>query len=448
MHKKYGPVVRINPDEIHFNDPDFLDALYPGPGRKTGKPKFVGVRSGTPHSIVATVDHDMHRRRRNAIAPFFSGASIRRLEPIMKEYMAKILSRMEQSGKRSEVVELHRVFKACTSDLITIYAFGDSFNFIDEKEYGKSYFDAVDGFFGLTHIFGNFPWFATLVRSVPAWVFNGVFPSMREVSEKQEWWIKKVHEIRSSNDPERIKNTIFGGILNSSLPEEEKTDERLASEAQLVIFAGEGTTAYTLTSAVYQLLANPGELQKLKDELHAAIPVGERGEIPAFSQVDGLPYFNAVIQEVIRLHPGTMNRQVRVFPDPIVYHDKRTDQEYVLHPGTVTSISPLITHMNPDVFEDPYEFRPQRWIDNPKLSRAFMGFSRGTRSCVGMTLARREMAIVLASLFLKYDVYRGQKGPTLELYDTIRARDIDANLDYIIPLPAKGSLGLRVRIRN
>ena len=65
-----------------------------------------------------------------------------------------------------------------------------------------------------------------------------------------------------------------------------------------------------------------------------------------------------------------------------------------------------------------------------------------------MTLARREMAIILASLFLRYDLYRGQEGPTLELYDTTRERDIDANSDYIIPVPAKGSQGLRVKIRQ
>jgi hypothetical protein len=51
-----------------------------------------------------------------------------------------------------------------------------------------------------------------------------------------------VREIRTSNDPERVRNTIFGGVLSSSLPEEEKTDFRLASETQLVVFAGEGTT--------------------------------------------------------------------------------------------------------------------------------------------------------------------------------------------------------------
>ena len=65
-----------------------------------------------------------------------------------------------------------------------------------------------------------------------------------------------------------------------------------------------------------------------------------------------------------------------------------------------------------------------------------------------MNLARREMVMVLASLFLKYDVYRGQEGPTLELYDTERARDIDANYDLIIPSPARGSKGLRVRVRK
>lgn len=55
-------------------------------------------------------------------------------------------------------------------------------------------------------------------------------------------WIEQVEEIRSSPNPERVKTTIFEGILNSKLPKEEKTNARLAHEAQLVVFAGQGTT--------------------------------------------------------------------------------------------------------------------------------------------------------------------------------------------------------------
>jgi hypothetical protein len=54
----------------------------------------------------------------------------------------------------------------------------------------------------------------------------------------------------------------------------------------------------------------------------------------------------------------------------------------------------------------------------------------------------------LATIFMKYGLYRGKQGPTLELYDTIRARDIDAARDYVSPLPTNGSVGLRVRIRE
>jgi hypothetical protein len=55
-------------------------------------------------------------------------------------------------------------------------------------------------------------------------------------------WLEQVESIKKSPNPERVKNTIFEGILSSKLPDEEKTNDRLAHEAQLVVFAGQGTT--------------------------------------------------------------------------------------------------------------------------------------------------------------------------------------------------------------
>jgi len=59
---------------------------------------------------------------------------------------------------------------------------------------------------------------------------------------KPQWWINRVRQIRNSPNPNEIKNTIFEGILSSSLPLEEKTDARMAHDAQLIGLAGEGTT--------------------------------------------------------------------------------------------------------------------------------------------------------------------------------------------------------------
>ncbi|PSR80441.1 cytochrome P450 [Coniella lustricola] len=448
LHQQYGPIVRINPIEVHYNDPEAIDLVLAGPGKKTDRHPSLAKKTGTPASMVTTVDHETHRQRRAAVSGFFSTASIRQLEPILTATMAKLMSRLADAADSPSPVALHHVFKACTSDVINQYAFGDCLGFMDRADFGKPYFDATDLFFGLNHVMIFFPWFAMLVQNTPNWFVKALMPNLAELVDKKSWWIDQVREIRTSPNPERVKSTIFEGILSSSLPDADKTDQRLAAEAQLVIFAGEGTTAFTLQAAVYELLANPSVLAKLRAELAEAIP--DPNIAPTFSQVDGLPYFNAIVQEVVRLHPGVMNRQMRVpASHPVVYKDKiRTGREYVVPTGFLVSMSPLCLHMDPTVFENPYEFRPQRWIDNPKLARAFLGFSRGTRGCLGMNLARREMAVVLATLFRKYDVYRGQEGPTLELFDTLRARDIDANHDMIIPVPAKGSKGLRVKVRN
>lgn len=79
-----------------------------------------------------------------------------------------------------------------------------------------------------------------------------------------------------------------------------------------------------------------------------------------------------------------MSRMARYSPETdVVYSDTRRDKKYVIPRGTTTSMSTFITHTDPDVFEDPYEFHPQRWIDDLKLNRSFIAFSRGSRNCVG-----------------------------------------------------------------
>lgn len=135
--------------------------------------------------MVTTVDHDVHRRRRNAVNAFFSNNSIRRLEPILQERLRTMLCRIQHSSEQDKALEMHPVFRACTNDVITTYAFGRSFNLLDRPDFGVPYFEASDVFFRLEHLFGHFTWLADLVQATPLWVVSMLFPSMKELVEKQ-----------------------------------------------------------------------------------------------------------------------------------------------------------------------------------------------------------------------------------------------------------------------
>ncbi|KAI0877415.1 cytochrome P450 [Hypoxylon argillaceum] len=448
MHREYGPIIRINPDEVHFNDAEFINNIFPTTGRKTDKPLWVGRRSGTPDSIVATLSHEKHRMRRNSVSTFFSAASVRRVEPIIKERLERMFERWDKLGRGGgAVLKMLMVFQAYASDVVTSYAFGDSFGFLDDEDWGEEYFSSQEKYFQLTHIFGSFPIVMSLINNMPSWVMGIFIPNLSAMSEKQEWRINRVRQIRASPDPNAVKSTIFEGILSSSLPENEKTDTRMAADAQLIILAGESTTGHTLSAILFELLSHPDVYKIAKDEITLAMP-GEDG-VASYADVQNLPYLNAVINEGLRLHPGVISRMPRISPEKeIIYHDKKHGKTYVVPAGTPTSMTTFVMHTHEEIFEEPFKFNPQRWIDDPRLSRATIAFSRGSRNCVGEAIARCEMNMMLATILRYYDIYSGQAGRTLELYCTTRERDIDANSEMIIPIPAKGSHGLRIRVRS
>lgn len=192
------------------------------------------------------------------MSSFFSSNSIRRLEPIIHERLRTLLRRIREHGDNKPMV-MHPVFRACANDVITTYAFGTCFNFLEEPTFGLAYFDSCDLMFRLNIVFGHFFWLADLVHNTPLWLVPYIIPGMRLLVEKQQWWIERVREIRDHPDREaKSKSTIFEGIISRLAAPHDLTDKRLVAEAQLVIFAGEGTTGdYTsYESAHHRLCTN------------------------------------------------------------------------------------------------------------------------------------------------------------------------------------------------
>jgi cytochrome P450 len=186
-----------------------------------------------------------------------------------------------------------------------------------------------------------------------------------------------------------VDATIFHSLLSSDLPSSEKTSERLAEEAILLLGAGTHTTSWVLSVSTFHLLSQPLILRKLKSELETAIP-DLNGSI-SLARLEQLPHLTAVIKEGLRLAVGNTSWIPRISRDkPIKY------REYEIATGTPVSMTIPIMQQDERIFPDAKAFYPERWIEDKTghLDRYLVAFCKGPRGCVGINLAWAELPSV------------------------------------------------------
>lgn len=104
-------------------------------------------------------------------------------------------------------------------------------------------------------------------------------------------------------------------------------------------------------------------------------------------------------------------------------------------------------HHNEAIYPLSYEFKPERWLDNPRLDKYLVSFTKGTRQCLGINLAYAELYIALANVMRRYGG-PGSPGPdgNFELYKTDEG-DVKMASDNFIPFVKADTKGIRVLVR-
>lgn len=187
-----------------------------------------------------------------------------------------------------------------------------------------------------------------------------------------------------------------------------------------------------MSTTVYHILANPNIFQTIQKELQEILhdKLSPQGLLPRLEQ---MPYLTASIREGLRLSNVAAHRNMRIAVDRSLKF-----QNWIIPPGVSTGMTPYMTHMNPDIFPDPQEFRPERWLQDDSLKRFFWPFGKGTRICSGQSLVYAEMHLTLAALFCRFE---------LRLFETTRA-DVDIAHDFIGGFPRVDSKGVRVTVHR
>jgi len=237
----------------------------------------------------------------------------------------------------------------------------------------------------------------------------------RGIEMRDEVLTKILNEHKETFDPENLRD--FTDFVISEMKKQEledKTAQGLVDDVNLqqilcdLFLAGMETTTTMLTWCFAYFAHYPDVQKRVAEERIQTIDDRK----PRLSDRGKLSYFEAVIQEVLRM--GSVI--------PFNLHKAIQDTEcngHKIPAGTQVSYNLWSLHFNEQEWKEPYCFRPERFLDDEgKLTRttdqSFLPFGAGRRVCIGEALARMELFVFLSSILWKYDIVPDGDLPDLD----------------------------------
>lgn len=273
---------------MHIRDSEYYDELYAPASKKKDKYASWVVLAGTPKASFATVPHNLHRVRRAALNPFFSKRSIYKVEPLIADKVQRLCARFDGEIKNKRVIRLDAAYMALTMDIITEYAYGESYDYLSEDDYKLKWKHTIVGGVANGVLLRQFPWALPILNAIPLPILHKLDP---HAAALMEWGLvvkQKVEEMMERNrSGNKQEGTVFQTILDSDLPEAEKSVERLKDEGQSLVGAGSETTARSLSLITFYLLRDKRMLQKLREELQT---VSTDDPTSLLARLEKLPY--------------------------------------------------------------------------------------------------------------------------------------------------------------
>ncbi|TYI75591.1 hypothetical protein E1A91_D06G016600v1 [Gossypium mustelinum] len=224
----------------------------------------------------------------------------------------------------------------------------------------------------------------------------------KDLDQVAEEWLREHKEKRAENEANSEED--FMGLLLSILSDTEEHDADTINKATSLnlILAAEDTSAITMTWALSLLLNNRDALNKVKQELD--MHVGKDRLLVTESDTKNLVYLQSVIKETLRIYPAA----------PLsVIHEAIEDcsvSGYHVSAGTWLLLNLQKIQRDPQIWEDPSEFRPERFmtthkdIDVKGHDFELIPFSSGRRMCPGISFALKILELTLANVLHWFEI--------------------------------------------
>ncbi|KAG0142050.1 hypothetical protein CROQUDRAFT_98037 [Cronartium quercuum f. sp. fusiforme G11] len=408
LHAKYGPIVRIGPNDLSVTDPRVMRTIGGvGQDAEGGRPWLKGkgyaaefARDGEVESLQATRDFEDHQRMRKKWKKAFTSTAVAVYIENIQQRIDEMVEDIDKKGQAP--VEIRMACRDLAFNVMWDLAFGGKPVQLADPDYARNFDHALAAVMSTTGILHCVPWLTSLY---------GPIHFLLHICEPAEirnlrWFkhaAKQIGLSRLAHGPNWGKDVFHHLLGEDEEGKRSMTDSEITAAALLLIPAGSDTTSVTLTGILHELAAAPELCLRLRTAIET-----EAGPGPFTSaNLAKVPLLEACIQEGLRLfHPGPSGFQRLSPANRSVYLQGIEDHQpgWLIPPEThVTPHSWTINRSECFYGSEPERFRPERWWAevNPL---AVGSFGHGTYNCMGKNIAMSVLRNAIGTLVTRYDL--------------------------------------------
>ncbi|XP_070579267.1 uncharacterized protein [Ptychodera flava] len=415
--RKYGCVFKRifgNTALVYLTDPEDFELVYRSEGKHPRRHserynllhawKLYKKQRNLPLGIFTTDDDEWHRNRAAFNKKMMRPMEMHRYEDVVNDVITDLIGKIRRVRQGDNIIPKFE-FLACTWSVESIAAilFKKRLHSLDEtvsEEANKFIHGVLDVFDTMVLLF-KFPANVQSALGTEEWRRHS-----RAWDVIYDYGIKRIDEksaeIKSLDEKGELPSPEKMDIIEHLLLRSDLSSDEIYSNISEVLLPSVDTTANALQWIVYKLAENPEKQEILRQEVRSVVQAGEK--VPHES-VKNLPYLNAVINETLRLYPVVTSNS-RILDDDI------TIKGYIIPAGTPIVMLHNHTSRNPNYFEDPSEFKPERWLgsEKQKINKfTTMPFGFGKRQCLGKRIALLQLQIALCRIIQDFFIEGSNK---------------------------------------
>jgi cytochrome P450 len=376
--RQYGDLValRFGNRRVHLaTHPDFVEQILVTENRKFGKSYVFELLRPVLGNGLLNSEGEFWLRQRRLMQPAFNRASVNSYATAIVESTSQLISGWQSGQTRDLHREMNRLALAVVGKALMDIDLGN----VDE--------DIAAPLESAMHDFSH--------RFESAWNFPPWMPTPRNLRSKRN--VRKLDAIVNGIiRRRRAAGGDRGDLLSKLIHARDEvdqtgmTDRQLRDEVMTLFLAGHETTANALAWTWFLLAQNRKAETRMVDEI--GVMLGDR--LPEAADLANLPYTEAVVKESLRMFPPAYAFSRRVLSDAEIggFH---------VPARSAVIMSQWVIHRDPRWFDEPEQFRPERWLpggDKERPQYAYFPFGGGPRGCIGSAFAMLEAALAIATI--------------------------------------------------